>query len=73
MPKHLTVIRMLSHIKKLIATTKGQKTIPLFRTPYIHKIDAILQVLRTIYSHNLIPSAASHTALTKRSSLQFTK
>ena len=66
-------MRMLSHIKNLLQQQNNTNYTTLFRTPYIQKIYAILQVLRTIYSHNLIPSAASHTALTKRSSLQFTK
>ena len=66
-------MRMLSHIKNLLQQQNNTNYTTLFRTPYIQKINAILHVLRTIYSHNLIPSAASHTALTKRSSLQFTK
>ena len=66
-------MRMLSHIKNLLEQQNNTNYTTLFRTPYIQKINAILQVLRTIYSHNFIPSAASHTALTKRSSLQFTK
>ena len=66
-------MRMLSYIKNLLQQQNNTNYTTLFRTPYIQKINAILQVLRTIYSHNLIPSAASHTALTKRSSLQFIK
>ena len=67
-------MRMLSHIlKNLLQQQNNTNYTTLFRTPYIQKINAILQVLRTIYSHNLIPNAASHTAPTKRSSLQLTK
>ena len=63
-------MRMLSHIKNLLQQQNNTNYTTLFRIPYIQKINAILQVLRTIYSHNLIPSPASRTALTKRSSLQ---
>ena len=63
-------MRMLSH---LLQQRNNTNYITLFRTPYIQKINAILQVLRTIYSHNLIPNAASQTAPTKRNSLQLTK
>ena len=49
-------MRMLSHIKNLLQQQNNTNYTTLFGTPYIQKINAILQVLRTIYSHNLIPS-----------------